>query len=103
MPTPPHARGGRTYARDRFQRIFEERCKGPYAANEGRIAYEGLRNMAVQLNDMDEIERLARDLQERQCTFGEEAPPIGLAGVDRDAAVLLGEVLVRGLGVGPRP
>ncbi|MCB9626389.1 MAG: tetratricopeptide repeat protein [Sandaracinaceae bacterium] len=57
-------------AAERFQRIYDERCTGAQGAPEGRIAYQSLRNMALQLNNTDEVERLARDFQSRRCTFG---------------------------------
>ncbi len=57
-------------ASQRFQRIYMERCSGALGSPEGRIAYQSLRNMALQVNDLDEVERLARDFQERRCTFG---------------------------------
>ncbi len=56
-------------ARDRFLRIYEERCTGPTANETGRIAWLSLRNMAVAMNDAAEVERLAGDLQNRGCTF----------------------------------
>lgn len=56
-------------AKERFQRIFEERCTGPNANDTGRIAWLSLNNIAVALNDRAEVERLSRILQERQCTF----------------------------------
>ncbi len=61
-------------AGERFQRIYDERCTGALGAPEGRIAYQSLRNMALQLNNTDEVERLARDFQTRRCTFGDEEP-----------------------------
>ncbi|MEZ4325982.1 MAG: tetratricopeptide repeat protein [Polyangiales bacterium] len=61
-------------AGERFQRIYDERCTGALGAPEGRIAYQSLRNMALQLNNTDEVERLARDFQERRCTFGADEP-----------------------------
>ena len=61
-------------AGERFQRIYEERCSGAQGTNEGRIAYQSLLNMAIALNNMNEAERLARDFQERRCTFGDEEP-----------------------------
>ncbi|MBX7190897.1 MAG: tetratricopeptide repeat protein [Sandaracinaceae bacterium] len=56
-------------ARERFTRIYGERCSGPLGAPEGRIAYDNLHNMAVALGDADEVERLARDIRERGCSF----------------------------------
>jgi TolA-binding protein len=57
------------HARERFRRIYLERCRGPLASEEGQVAWNSLYNMAVQLGDTAEVERLARDLQDRQCTF----------------------------------
>ncbi len=56
-------------ARDRFRRIYLERCSGPNASEEGRVAWQNLYNMAVALEDTTEVERLARDVIERGCTF----------------------------------
>ena len=56
-------------AKERFQRIFEERCSGPNASEEGNVAWLSLNNMAVAFNDTAEVARLSRALQERQCTF----------------------------------
>jgi TolA-binding protein len=56
-------------AKERFARIYDERCRGPYADETGRIAWTDLRNMAVSLKDDAEVERLATDFQKRQCTF----------------------------------
>jgi TolA-binding protein len=64
-------------AKERFERIFEERCAGPYADQTGLVAWESLREMAIATNDTAEIERLARALSERRCTFeanGEACP-----------------------------
>ncbi|AKF06441.1 tetratricopeptide repeat protein [Sandaracinus amylolyticus] len=60
-------------ARERFRRIYLERCRGPQASEEGQVAWISLRNIAVQLGDTEEVERLARDLQQRQCTFSPDA------------------------------
>ena len=59
-------------AKERFERIFEERCSGPYANETGKVAWESLRAMAIALNQEDEIERLAIALSERACTFDPE-------------------------------
>ncbi|MCB9612587.1 MAG: tetratricopeptide repeat protein [Sandaracinus sp.] len=64
-------------AKERFERIFDERCSGPYADQTGLVAWESLREMAIAYNDTAEIERLARALSERRCTFepnGEACP-----------------------------
>ncbi|MEM9730069.1 MAG: tetratricopeptide repeat protein, partial [Myxococcota bacterium] len=86
-------------AKDRFTRIYEERCSGPEADATGQVAWENLRAMAVAENDSDEIRRLATDIQDRGCTFaaGETAidcskaanrdQPICRAGADLNALV----------------
>ncbi|MCS6799621.1 MAG: tetratricopeptide repeat protein [Myxococcota bacterium] len=56
-------------ARARLERIFEERCSGPYADETGRVAWLSLRNMALQMRDDALVERLGQRLRERQCTF----------------------------------
>lgn len=56
-------------AKERFERIFQERCSGPYADETGRVAWLSLRNIAVKLGDDNEVERLANELGERKCTF----------------------------------
>jgi len=71
-------------AKERFESIFEERCKGPYANETGLVAWENLRAMAIALNQRDEIERLATELGERQCTFDPEGEPCP-AGDELDA------------------
>ncbi|HJK96734.1 MAG TPA: tetratricopeptide repeat protein, partial [Polyangiaceae bacterium LLY-WYZ-14_1] len=58
-------------AQERFTRIFDERCTGPLADTVGRRAWLNLNDMAVALNQVDEVERLSRELQSRECTFGE--------------------------------
>ncbi len=57
-------------AKERFQHIFESRCKGALADESGRVAWLDLRNMAVIEENMSEVERLGKSLQEQQCTFG---------------------------------
>lgn len=64
-------------AKERFERIFNERCAGPYADQTGLVAWESMREMAIATNDTAEIERLANALSERRCTFeanGEACP-----------------------------
>jgi TolA-binding protein len=56
-------------ARERFLRIYNERCTGPHANETGEVAWESLYNMAVQMNDRVEAERLSRDIQTRGCSF----------------------------------
>ena len=62
-------------AKERFERIFDERCKGPYANETGLVAWENLRAMAIALDQREEIERLATQLNDRQCTFDPEGEP----------------------------
>lgn len=61
-------------ARQRFLRIYEERCSGPHANETGRVAWDSLYNMAVAMNDTAEAERLSRDVQRRGCTFTPDGP-----------------------------
>ncbi|MDW8246604.1 MAG: tetratricopeptide repeat protein [Sandaracinaceae bacterium] len=63
-------------ARERFWRIYQERCKGPKASKEGEIAYRNLRNMAAQLGDSEEVVRLAKDIEARGCTFSPSDEPV---------------------------
>lgn len=56
-------------ARQRFLRIYEERCSGPYANSTGQIAWESLYNMAIAMSDTAEAERLSLDIQRRACSF----------------------------------
>ncbi len=68
-------------AKERFTRIFAERCTGPNADETGDTAYKNLRNMAVALGQPEEVARLASVLRRRQCTFradvtGAPAQPI---------------------------
>jgi cellulose synthase operon protein C len=58
------------HSRARLTKIFEERCDGARGDETGRIAWENLTHMAMQLGDNDELERLASALEERRCTFG---------------------------------
>lgn len=69
-------------ARDRFRRIYLEHCSGPNASPEGQVAWQNLNAMAVQANDLDEVERLAQDLLRRSCTF---SPDGSAAQVDCQA------------------
>ncbi|HJL16243.1 MAG TPA: tetratricopeptide repeat protein [Sandaracinaceae bacterium LLY-WYZ-13_1] len=61
-------------ARERFLRIYEERCSGPHANQTGQVAWDSLYNMAVAMNDTAEAERLSRDIQRRGCTFQPDGP-----------------------------
>jgi tetratricopeptide (TPR) repeat protein len=63
-------------ARERFRRIYLERCSGPNGSSEGRVAWQNLYNMAVALEDTAEIERLARDVRDRNCTFTSDGTTI---------------------------
>lgn len=58
-----------TQARERLQAIFDERCSGPNANETGRVAWHSLRQMAVILEQTEEIRRLADVFTERACTF----------------------------------
>lgn len=64
-----------THARERFANIYETHCDGPLADETGRVAWLNLRNMAVALNELDEVERLGTDLRERNCTFAASGAP----------------------------
>lgn len=56
-------------AKERFDRIFDERCAGKNADETGRVAWTNLRNMAVALQDDNEVERLGKAIKEKKCTF----------------------------------
>jgi len=56
-------------AKERFERIFDERCSGPNANETGQVAWVNLRQMAIATNDDAEIRRLATELESRHCTF----------------------------------
>ncbi|MFT3922644.1 MAG: tetratricopeptide repeat protein [Myxococcales bacterium] len=64
-----------SHAKDRFARIYAEHCSGPNADETGRVAWLNLRNMAVALNQVEEVERLGNDLRERACTFSPSGKP----------------------------
>lgn len=59
-------------ARQRFLRIYNERCSGPLANETGFVAWQSLYNMAVAMQDIAEAERLSLDLRNRNCTFSSE-------------------------------
>ncbi len=59
-------------ARQRLERIFRERCKGAFADETGKIAWQTLNDMAIALQDDDYVEQLARQLSEMRCTFSPE-------------------------------
>lgn len=63
-------------ARERFNRIYQERCAGSAADPTGQIAWENMRAMAMAINDSEEIRRLATDVQDRGCTFTAGAAPV---------------------------
>ncbi|RLB46812.1 MAG: hypothetical protein DRJ42_26795, partial [Deltaproteobacteria bacterium] len=70
-------------AKERFERIFDERCDGPNADETGQVAWANLRNMAVELGQDEELERLANEYNTRACPFA----PGEVAAVDcSDAA-----------------
>lgn len=56
-------------ARQRFLRIYEERCSGVHANETGQVAWDSLYNMAVQMGDTAEAERLSLDVRRRNCSF----------------------------------
>lgn len=56
-------------ARERFYAIYADRCSGPRGDETGQVAWINLRNIAVSLNQTDEVRRLGVDLEERACTF----------------------------------
>jgi TolA-binding protein len=66
-----------THAKERFAQIYQTHCEGPLADETGRVAWLNLRNMAVALNQLDEVERLGSDLRERNCTFAASGRPAG--------------------------
>ncbi len=66
-----------SHAKERFTKIYEERCNGPLADETGRVAWLSLRNMAVALNELQEVERLGGDLRERNCSFSPTGRPAG--------------------------
>ncbi len=63
-------------ARQRFLRIYNERCSGPLADQTGQVAWESLRNMAIAMHDNGEAERLSRDIINRGCTFTPDASDV---------------------------
>ncbi len=69
------------HARERFARIYNDNCSGSDADETGRVAWFNLNNMAVSLNQTDEVERLSRDLQKRRCTFA-SGTAVARASVD---------------------
>ncbi len=89
-------------ARQRFLRIYEERCSGEYANATGQVAWESLYNMAVAMDDTAEAERLSRDIQRRACSFSPdisfESPEAREAYCDRseneDSPICVADVLL---------
>ena len=65
-------------ARERFWRIFAEHCRGATADETGKVSWLNLRNMAVALNQTDEVRRLGAELSARECTFVAGATKIAL-------------------------
>jgi tetratricopeptide (TPR) repeat protein len=65
------------FAKERFTHIYEERCNGPLADETGRVAWLSLRNMAVALNELEEVERLGADLRDKNCSFSPTGKPAG--------------------------
>ncbi|MCC6876591.1 MAG: hypothetical protein IT378_19975, partial [Sandaracinaceae bacterium] len=63
-------------ARERFTRLFEERCRGPHASDVGRSAWLALREMAAERQDLDALGRLTAELRARACTFAPEGAPV---------------------------
>ena len=59
-------------ARERFYAIYADHCVGQTADDSGQVAWINLRNIAVALNQTDEVRRLGADLQTRACTFKPE-------------------------------
>ena len=56
-------------ARQRFLAEFYGHCSGPTADETGQVAWLNLRNMAVALNETEEVRRLGAELQSHKCTF----------------------------------
>ncbi|MFI5307271.1 MAG: tetratricopeptide repeat protein [Polyangiales bacterium] len=56
-------------ARERFWAEFVGHCSGPKAQDSGQVAWLNLRNMAVALNETEEVRGLGSELQNRKCTF----------------------------------
>lgn len=67
-------------AKERFERIFHEHCKGAQANETARVAWLNLRNMAVAYQNTEEVERLGRELQDQKCTF--QAGATAVASLD---------------------
>lgn len=63
-------------ARQRLERIFDERCSGPNANSWGQDAWTALRAMAVARGDSEQIASLARALADRECTFSPDGPVV---------------------------
>jgi TolA-binding protein len=56
-------------ARQRFWAEFNQHCRGPKAGETGQVAWLNLRNMAVSLNETEEVRWLGSQLQQQRCTF----------------------------------
>jgi TolA-binding protein len=63
-------------ARARFLAEFNEHCKGVDGDPTGQTAWINLRNMAVALEQREEVRRLSNELTERKCTFAPEGEAI---------------------------
>lgn len=70
-------------AKERFERIFDQRCRGPLADETGRVAWINLRNMAVSLGQTAEVERLSSELNRRQCTFAPDGTTVAQVDCNR--------------------
>lgn len=71
-------------ARKRFRRIFATHCKGPLADDTGRVAWLSMRNIAVAMRDTDEVERVGKLLQDKQCTFSASADALPALDCSKD-------------------
>ena len=63
-------------ARERFYAIYAARCKGTQGDETGQVAWLNLRNIAVALNQSDEVRRLGADLGDRACTFSKDGKAV---------------------------
>lgn len=66
------------HAKERFTRIYRERCIGSTADETGRISWLNLRNMAVVAQDLDSVEALGQDLAKRKCTFDKSGTAVAV-------------------------
>ena len=87
-------------AKERFERIFTERCTGPNANETGNVAWLSLNNMAVAFNDTAEVARLSGELQQRACTFSPTGERVAVDCSDpenRNNAFCLAETQLTGI------